>query len=104
MARIQTYTNDVDIDDLDRLVGTDGTIGVDLNKTKNFTLGDIKQYIYPGVEYNDTVVELTLSELEAAYPVAKVGMKVHCLDITPTPKAYERTQLGWCSYDVTIVT
>ena len=48
MARIQTYNNDVDIDDADRLVGTDGTIGADLNKTKNFTLGDIKNYVRSG--------------------------------------------------------
>jgi hypothetical protein len=44
MARIQTYNNDVDIDDADKLVGTDGTVGADLNKTKNFALGDIKAY------------------------------------------------------------
>lgn len=44
MARIQTYDNDVNIDAADRLVGTDGTVGEDLNKTKNFTLGDIKAY------------------------------------------------------------
>lgn len=45
MARIQTYNNDVDIEDADKLVGTDGTIGVNLNKTKNFALGDIKKYV-----------------------------------------------------------
>jgi hypothetical protein len=104
MARIQTYSNDVDVNDLDRLVGTDGTIGADLNKTKNFTLGDIKQYITPGVVYNDTTAELTLAELDALYSTAKVGFKAHCLDLSPQPKIYEKTSLGWCSYDVTIVT
>lgn len=104
MARIQTYTNDVDIDDLDRLVGTDGTIGVDLNKTKNFTLGDIKQYITPGVAYNDAPSALTLAELNATYSTAQVGFKAHCLDMSPQPKIYEKTNYGWCSYDITIVT
>lgn len=45
MARIQTYDEDTTIEDSDRLVGTDGTAGVDLNKTKNFTLGGIKKYV-----------------------------------------------------------
>jgi hypothetical protein len=45
MARIQTYDEDTTIEDSDKLVGTDGTAGVDLNKTKNFTLGGIKKYV-----------------------------------------------------------
>lgn len=45
MARIQTYDEDTSIEDSDKLVGTDGTAGVDLNKTKNFTLGGIKKYV-----------------------------------------------------------
>lgn len=45
MARIQVYPLDGDLDGADMLVGTDGTPGVDLNKTKNFTLSDLKNYI-----------------------------------------------------------
>jgi hypothetical protein len=59
MARIQTYNIDSLIEGSDKLVGTDGTIGLELNKTKNFTLGGIKAYtldepILTGIfEYTD---------------------------------------------------
>lgn len=48
MARIQTYPLDGDLDPGDMLVGTDGTPGADMNKTKNFTLGDLRNYILAG--------------------------------------------------------
>lgn len=45
MARIQTYNIDSLIEGSDKLVGTDGTVGPDLNKTKNFTIGDLTTYM-----------------------------------------------------------
>ena len=47
MARIQIYPLDTDLDGADKLVGTDGTVGADLNKTKNFTLSDLKHFVRP---------------------------------------------------------
>lgn len=60
MARIQTYDNDNFISDADKLVGTEGVEGENLNKTKNFTLGAIKQYVRSGGEnYNVFTALLT---------------------------------------------
>lgn len=47
MARIQIYPLDTDLNGADKLVGTDGTVGADLNKTKNFTLSDLKHFVRP---------------------------------------------------------
>jgi hypothetical protein len=49
MARIQVYPEDNTIEDSDKLVGTDGTISDNLNKTKNFTVGQLKQHITNGL-------------------------------------------------------
>lgn len=45
MARIKEYGLDTTIDPADKVIGTDGTIGADLNKTKNFTVAALKSYI-----------------------------------------------------------
>lgn len=52
MARIQVYPLDTNLEGSDKLVGTDGTVGADLNKTKNFTLSDLKNFIRPYGVYN----------------------------------------------------
>jgi len=59
MARIQTYDLDVDIDDNDKLVGTDGAVGAELNKTKNFTLLSIKKYVQSPIPYKVYTALLT---------------------------------------------
>lgn len=55
MARIQTYPQDSVIEDSDKLVGTDGTVGSSLNKTKNFTVGEL---------YNYTLDKIALDTIE----------------------------------------
>ena len=44
MPRILKYQKDTQITDSDILLGSDGN---DLNKTKTFTIGDIRTYIIP---------------------------------------------------------
>lgn len=45
MANISSYTSDATIDLLDKVIGTDGTIGADQGKTKNFTVSALKNFI-----------------------------------------------------------
>lgn len=49
MAKITTYVDDTNIIDADKLVGTDGNVGSQYGKTKNFTVGGLKQYITLGL-------------------------------------------------------
>ena len=45
MANINNYSNDTVINSADKLIGTDGAIGADLGKTKNFTASSLSTYI-----------------------------------------------------------
>ena len=45
MASINTYQLDSVIDPNDKVIGTDGTLGVDAGKTKNFTVSSLQTYI-----------------------------------------------------------
>jgi len=45
MANINNYSNDTVINSADKLIGTDGAIGADLGKTKNFTVSSLSTYI-----------------------------------------------------------
>lgn len=45
MANISTYTLDSSIDLNDKVIGTDGTIGEDQGKTKNFSVSALKNFI-----------------------------------------------------------
>jgi hypothetical protein len=49
MAKITTYVDDNNIIDADKVVGTNGDIGSEYGKTKNFTVGGLKQYITLGL-------------------------------------------------------
>jgi hypothetical protein len=49
MAKITTYVEDNSILDADKLVGTDGNVGSQYGKTKNFTVGSLKQHITLGL-------------------------------------------------------
>jgi|11_taG_2_1085331.scaffolds.fasta_scaffold00844_17 hypothetical protein len=48
MARIKTYSNDVEINPEDKVVGSDGKQGVDFGKTKNFSVAALAGYIGAG--------------------------------------------------------
>ena len=45
MASINTYQLDSVIDPNDKVIGTDGTLGADAGKTKNFTVSSLQTYI-----------------------------------------------------------
>ncbi len=45
MANISTYGLDGTIDGADKLIGTDGTEGVDNGKTKNFTISSLSAHV-----------------------------------------------------------
>jgi hypothetical protein len=44
MARIKTYTLDSQIDPADKVIGSDGQVGVNFGKTKNFSIGSLQTY------------------------------------------------------------
>lgn len=44
MAKIDTYGLDSSIDPSDKVIGTDGAVGVDQGKTKNFTISTLTSY------------------------------------------------------------
>ena len=46
MARIKTYTNDLSLNDNDKLIGTDIN---DSEKTKNYKLSELKSYFTSGI-------------------------------------------------------
>ena len=48
MARIKTYGLDTDIDPADKVIGSDGTLGDNFGKTKNFTVAALSGFIGAG--------------------------------------------------------
>lgn len=85
MARIQVYPLDGDLDGADMLVGTDGTPGVDLNKTKNFTLSDLKNYILGGdlkyKIYTALITQRGASSLASIYHInLTIGVAYQIID------------------------
>ena len=53
---------------------------------------------------NTTTIPLTLAVLNATYPSASLGFKVHALSITSGATIYEKSGMNWIKYPVTIVT
>lgn len=45
MANISTYTIDSTIDPADKVIGTDGAVGAEQGKTKNFTVSALTTYV-----------------------------------------------------------
>ncbi len=52
---------------------------------------------------NATVVVLSLSDLNTAYPSVRVGFQVFCKAIPVTPLLYVKSDTGWVSLPITIV-
>ena len=48
MARIKTYNLDSEINPADKVVGTDGQVGVNLGKTKNYSISSLASYFSSG--------------------------------------------------------
>ena len=49
MSKINLLTSDATVEDTDKLVGTDGTTGVDAGKSKNYTVALLKAHIISGI-------------------------------------------------------
>ena len=45
MATINTYESDSVINPADKVIGSDGAVGADLGKTKNFTVSSLTTYV-----------------------------------------------------------
>ena len=97
MTKISQYPEiaSPDVDDL--LIGTDVE---NSNATKNFT---IQSVLGLNVVTNTTTTSLSLSTLNATYPNAIVGFRVHCASITAGKLIYEKISTGWVSYSVTLI-
>ncbi|TDW46577.1 hypothetical protein EV144_106249 [Flavobacterium sp. 270] len=52
---------------------------------------------------NSTTTSLSGMTLNSTYPNASNGFRVHCLGITGGGLTYEKTDLGWIQYAITIV-
>lgn len=52
---------------------------------------------------NATTTDLSLSDLNTAYPDASVGFKVFCEDIITTKQLYMKTGTGWISIAINTV-
>lgn len=98
MARIQTYDNDVNLTDSDRLVGTDGSPGADLDQTKNFTLGDLKNYIGVGPTSPTPTLDQVLTAGNTSLLNAKIG-ELYLYDIANI--GYGRAQLSNNIFNIT---
>lgn len=87
MANINSYASDQTIHANDKLIGSDGTTGADFGKTKNFTVGDIKDYVISFVDESTTLsttVTLTPSQMLSL----SGGGAIELLPTPATGKAY----------------
>ena len=48
MGNINSYAADQTVEALDKLIGSDGSTGVDAGKTKNFTVASLRDFILDG--------------------------------------------------------
>jgi len=75
--KIQNYLLDTELNDADTLIGTDGSIGNDLNKTKNFTLGDLRNYVRSGeLKYKVFTALLTQSGTSSLQPLYQTNLTI----------------------------
>ena len=87
MANINSYASDQTIHANDKLIGSDGTTGADFGKTKNFTVGDIKDYVISFLDETTTLsttVTLTPTQLLSF----NGGGQIEILPQPETGKAY----------------
>jgi hypothetical protein len=55
MATIRSYDNDATINPQDKLIGSDGSTGVDNGKTKNYTISSLRNFILDGPSLSNIV-------------------------------------------------
>jgi hypothetical protein len=67
MARIKTYGLDSDINAADKVVGTDGTPGSDLGKTKNFSVSALRSFIGSGGNLITKKITVTTDQLKTIH-------------------------------------
>jgi hypothetical protein len=72
MARIKTYALDSEINAADKVVGTDGTPGADLGKTKNFSVSSLVSFIGTGGDILTKKVVVSTAELKTLNSPVKI--------------------------------
>ena len=72
MARIKTYALDGEINAADKVVGTDGTPGADLGKTKNFSVSSLVSFIGTGGDILTKKVVVSTAELRTLNSPVKI--------------------------------
>ena len=55
MTKIKQYELDSTIHEDDKVIGTDGNPGVDLGRTKNFTIAALTNYLNTALEIDDMI-------------------------------------------------
>lgn len=89
MAKISTYTTDATIDPADKLIGTDGSQGVDNGKTKNFTVANLQAYMGKGANELQKKIELSTAQLKTIGETGVVVLNAIPNNIiVPTKVAY----------------
>lgn len=82
----------------------DGT-GDTLRDAFDKTNGNFDElYLSNSYDNNSTTVVLSEADLNTAYPSVVTGFKVYALDIISGALIYLKTDTGWISSSVTIVT
>lgn len=87
MANINSYASDQTIHANDKLIGSDGTTGADFGKTKNFTVGDIKDYVISFVD-EATTLSTTVTLTPAQMLSFNGGGQIEILPQPEAGKAY----------------
>lgn len=77
MATIKNYVTDSSLDAADKWVGTDGKIGAENGKTKNFTLGDVKDYMEDNITSLNIISKNAANDAAAALLNVPVGGLYH---------------------------
>lgn len=77
MATINTYDNDGTIEAADKLIGSDGSIGADAGKTKNYTVSSLTAYVAANLSNPVKISSLTNAADDTA--AASAGVPVNGL-------------------------
>ena len=92
MAKISTYDSDATIEAADKLIGTDGSPGVDSGKTKNYTVSALQAYLENQLDLSKVdVVTVTDTEFKALTNAAPITL----LAAPGAGKAYDVKGIVW---------
>jgi len=104
MANIGTYSSDIKISALDKLLGTDGTPGEDYGKTKNYTVEDLANYLnlvftVDSVNYNLNTISTSVSTNTTAIATANQTLSTHTSDISANSTFSTNLATSFGTYD-----